>query len=668
MCLLQEFANRYQRQHHHPFEHNYWVRPVKVVCSIGGVCQFYHGDAFLANAVSLLALGLQQAAKGVHVDSDMQVKPVSKDCPPSSVQQLLQAYKAHMRLAQGDREEWEGKFGSQFQQAFRPTFTRFYRRNTVHFYAPAVGAGAIGEVQQPPKQQSPATEQRRHSIRSQGKAEDVGSTSEAKEGQQASEAKTAVSLLHTAFYTRWASFIANLVPNELHPGSAQNICRLLGYLPGVTQVYAYLGGGVHFFDMHFEELGMAAVNVRIRFSEPRQSTATVDLPRVTSRPEECTCFQKEFFDAVEEAMSSLRQGNETLKGLPYEAIKLFDAIGFKEWFTFVGDEADLLSLRDYIRKQTGYSEVDAPGITAFQHHELSEFKFSNGSIGENLHLTLDFAKLPAKYASMFQLVVQRGGDLVYTDCLLHVGRGICCFNSAWNVFPCTFSKRLEGTIGRCSPLSFNHKAAEHTRQEIGAIKRLEQGSFGHMTGGKFDSLSCMLAKTLFCASDTLELTSKLADGCADTESVMQEFEVCRREIVKYQLQHKGVDNQLHRQYGHRLLRDGCVPCSGSKRQRDGETVDAYKVLSSFRAKEMYLVSFLCTGCGVIMMLNKVYCPESNFAPQNEKEEVISLCSWCALDCCSLDSELVLVEVPRETLAGTGFEHLQEQRFTETEWC
>jgi hypothetical protein len=69
----------------------------------------------------------------------------------------------------------------------------------------------------------------------------------------------------TEQYTRWARDLFESVPFDMQPGYVDNMCRALGYLPGVTKVYAYLGGGVHFFDIHFEEMGIAAVNIRVRF-------------------------------------------------------------------------------------------------------------------------------------------------------------------------------------------------------------------------------------------------------------------------------------------------------------------------------------------------------------------------------------------------------------------
>jgi hypothetical protein len=329
----------------------------------------------------------------------------------------------------------------------------------------------------------------------------------------------------------------------------------------------------------------------------------------------------------------------------------------------VGSEADLLSLRDYIRAQAGYSELDAIGIKVFQHHEHPKFKFSDGKVGYNVHLTLDIAKLPQKFAAMFQRVLQSGGILVYTDCLMHFGRGICCFNSAWNVFPCSFCMRTDLNLGMSSPLAFNHRAAELARSEIGAVFSMSPGQNTYMMQGSYDTLSNMLAKTIFCATNNLHLSAKMAEGCGHPESVMKLFEAVRREICHFQLLHKDADNQLHREFGHRILREGSVPAAvGDNSQRDGNSTTKYKVLSSERAAQMHLVSYLCTGCGVVMMLNKLYCPESNFAPGNPDEPAVSLCSLCARVCCRVNPELVLVEATRDSIIATGYEHIETQKF------
>jgi hypothetical protein len=133
-----------------------------------------------------------------------------------------------------------------------------------------------------------------------------------------------------------------------------------------------------------------------------------------------------------------------------------------------------------------------------------------------VHLTLDFDQLLSRFADMFHMVVQRGGTLVYTDSLMHVGRRICSFNSAWNVLPSSLCKPTDQTLGMSSPLAFNHRSPELARDKIDAAFRLRPGRKAHMLQGSYDSLSNMLAKTVFCASNNLHLSGKLAERCVYT--------------------------------------------------------------------------------------------------------------------------------------------------------
>jgi hypothetical protein len=271
---------------------------------------------------------------------------------------------------------------------------------------------------------------------------------------------------------------------------------------------------------------------------------------------------------------------------------------------------------------------------------------------ENVHISLNFSRLPQRFRDMFQLTRQAGGALVYTDCLLHVGLGICSFNTAYNVCSASLSKREGLVIGRCSPLAFNHRQSQLARQETGEC----------MTCGQFDSLTCALARSVVCA-DPSEVLFKLAGGCEDTDSLERAFSQCAAEIIRFKNMHLEVDRELHREYRERLLKDTCVEQSGSgvKRACSGESKKEYKVLSSRRALQMHLVCYLCTGCGVVMLLDKGYTPVDNYAPANVNLEVVNLCSWCAMQCCAGDQNLHLVEVPRVNVIATGWKHIKESR-------
>jgi hypothetical protein len=257
-ACVQEFSNRYHR-HSHPLDYSYQISPVKVLQAEGGVVQYIYGTPFLANSASTIVLGLTQAARGVHVSQDMTLSPVSSGKPPSTVLQLLQAFKRHLELGrqQGLEEgELEEAFSKRFQEAFRPHFTTFFRKGALHFYAPAVAAGSMNEVQLTPAGRPCSTssaQPKRVSTRIQGRAQTGprtgGQCSGSAEGQRLPQpvVEAEDGPQYTEFYTRWATFIANRVPLAMHPASPNNICRVLGRLPGVTQVYAYLGGGSPLF-------------------------------------------------------------------------------------------------------------------------------------------------------------------------------------------------------------------------------------------------------------------------------------------------------------------------------------------------------------------------------------------------------------------------------------
>jgi hypothetical protein len=100
--------------------------------------------------------------------------------------------------------------------------------------------------------------------------------------------------------------------------------------------------------------------------------------------------------------------------------------------------------------------------------------------------------------------------------------------------------------------------------------------------GKFDSISCVLARCLFCV-DTLDVANMLCDGAIDR---LQCFHDYRLEVNHFRSEHQHLDDQLHRRVGDRILRPSCV-LYGKKRSIGDIT---YKQLSPARAYQMNLVS------------------------------------------------------------------------------
>jgi hypothetical protein len=475
----------------------------------------------------------------------------------------------------------------------------------------------------------------------------------------------------TEHYSRWASDIINDVPYDMQPGYVENVCRSLGFIDGVTKVYAYIGGGVHFFDLHFEEMGIAAVNIRIRFSVHDHKVAKVSFPILGDPPPgvHLPTEQREFYSLLGEGKEAIQElinenefenvptykigrGNPEIR-FPQEFLRLVNASGFKDWYTFNGSEEELLELKNHIVDKAKYKRKDAVGIAVFMHHEIPEHRGA-----KNVHITLDVSSLPERFARKCQLTSQSGGQIVYTDTKLHWGEGILTANSAYNVFQVALCRRhmlqRKVGLGDSSPLAFNHRMAELARED-------READNDGMQRGKFDSVSSALAKTVFCA-DTGDLTRLLCDGAGDRlhANTVDSFRIFRREVNHFCTEHHQVDTSLHRRYGNRILRPSCVL---TKIATSGEA--CFFELSSARAREMHVVSYLCTGCGVAMLLNKAYTTVDNYAAAEVLEPaVIAVCPWCATHWCEKRPRLKLVEVYRTYIQTVGFEHLEKDRLDE----
>jgi hypothetical protein len=456
----------------------------------------------------------------------------------------------------------------------------------------------------------------------------------------------------------------NNVPYDMLPGYLENVCRSLGFIDGVTKVFAYIGGGVHFFDLHFEEMGLTAVNIRIRFSVHDEKAPKISFPKLGGPPP-CVRLpteQRKFWSLLAEGKEAIQalidesefenvptykigKGNTEIR-FPQEFLRLVNASGFKDWYTFNGSEEELLELKNHIVDKARYRHTDAVGIAVFMHHEMPEHRGA-----KNVHMTLDVSSLPERFARKCQLTSQSGGQIVYTDTRLHWGAGILTANSAYNVFQVALCRRLHMHpklgLGDSSPLAFNHRMAELARGDR------EADNVG-MQRGKFDSVSNALTATVFCANPW-DLTRLLCDGAGDRllASTADSFRIFRQEVNHFCLEHQKVDTSLHRTYGNRILRASCVL---TKNGTSGEA--CFFELSSARAREMHVVSYLCTGCGVALLMNKAYTSVDNYAAAEVLEPaVVAVCPWCAIDWCDKRPRLKLVEVYRSDIQTVGFEHL-----------
>jgi hypothetical protein len=147
--VLQKFSLVYpsHKQAYHPLSHLYWVRPVVVVWAKSGVVQYVHKEPFKATAATLMLIGLVQAAQGVHITQDHELQQLGPGREPGTVEKLWRAFRAFrtLGLSKGQSDsQIEKKWASRFSEAFRPHFSTYHRPQATHFYAPSVGAGAIG--------------------------------------------------------------------------------------------------------------------------------------------------------------------------------------------------------------------------------------------------------------------------------------------------------------------------------------------------------------------------------------------------------------------------------------------------------------------------------------------------------------------------------------------
>jgi hypothetical protein len=183
----------------------------------------------------------------------------------------------------------------------------------------------------------------------------------------------------------WARAIEALVPQRLLPTFRENVCRVYGdSATGITAPMAYLGACIHFFDLHFEETGMAAVNCRVLFKkltgEKTLHWRLSPLMRVSNYRTECPTEHHRFYEDLERGIQCIKslssddsmfqkspvpkfrgQGDRELVCMPNEFIDLFNDIGYKEWLMFHGDTAQTKELAEYVNSKLDPSDM-VPGI------------------------------------------------------------------------------------------------------------------------------------------------------------------------------------------------------------------------------------------------------------------------------------------------------------------
>ena len=154
---------------------------------------------------------------------------------------------------------------------------------------------------------------------------------------------------------------------------------------------------------------------------------------------------------------------------------------------FSGGTDATVTLAHHIRSKLKRRPHEAPGIATVLHWRRTVK-------GKTRAVSLDPRYLPARLQSggvplsqLFEVIVQADGAAVYTDVRMHVGRGICSINTAWNIMPLSLMERDQVTkkraraststgsesredtlqLGSCSPCTFSRIVADLARGEAG---------------------------------------------------------------------------------------------------------------------------------------------------------------------------------------------------------
>lgn len=380
----------------------------KVTRASGGVVEYKTAESFTAKVADAMLVGLVQAAETVSIDESGNLAgryaPAAKPATADALSAALEN-----ATANGGREA----FCAQFRELNLKDRSMF-KKDAVSFYANPVDSAS---------------------------GDNTWSRAE----------------------TNWAWNATRRAPSALAIDCPNNICRAMGAeAHGVTSPYSYVGGTTHFFDLHFEECGQAAVNVHVVFEttcgeEPTLSN-TSTLRQMSPGVALFWAAHARGLDAVRvmvDKASKKGKRKRQLK-LPQRMAAAAMAVGFKRWYIFEGGTADTIRLAEHIRLQLGVPLCRAPGIRPLQH-----WRPAPGS-----SVTLDPENLPQDLQLMFFAVDQFNGAVVYTDTRLHFGRGICSINAAWNMLPAGVMQRDCTELGECSPVVFMETAAKLARRGV----------------------------------------------------------------------------------------------------------------------------------------------------------------------------------------------------------
>jgi hypothetical protein len=554
---------------------------VKTLAALEGVVQYYRlpNEVEVTASTTMLA-GLVQAAAGVHITAsgDLLALDVASGRTGSSLTRLFSEYS---RLKGNQNDVALKQWCDCFRQCHRAYLgSALSNVDSISYYTSSMPAGTYKIPQE-------SIETKLTSM--------VYDTDE--RGND---------ILVEVENVQWARDLEGVAPDTLLPSFQENVCRLFGRsAPGITAPMAYAGSCQHLFDVHFEECGIAAVNARVLFSVlAGGSPDNWRLSRLSRRPVDVPADHKQFWDLVDAGVDCIKElqghgGYFTKKPVPHrqkelyfpnEFIDLHNDIGYKEWYIFNGNTADTMQLAAHVCKVLKIPPVQGGGIKVLQH-----FASADG----NKLISLDPPNLPIEtLRALFQSELQTGADVVYTDTRLHVGRGVCSFNTAWNLLPMgLFLRHPDAELGSCSPFTFNKKTAD-----------LSVGT-GHSCG-QWDSTSSKLFELLFHLLPDVALQVVLLQG---TEGCYEAF--------SSMVQAKGWLIEEH------------VDASDD---RALQSMTSCKGLSAARATSLYRQSFMCSRCGRGRVLKYGWVPENRLIRRT------GACVWLCHVCAKQEGNCVCV--------------------------
>lgn len=453
----------------------------------------------------------------------------------------------------------------------------------------------------------------------------------------------------------WAIAFKDLYHAHVLPDHSENVSVLLGKIVGVTLVYLYMGGTLHFFDIHFEECGLAAVNIRLRvLIHGSTLTRNTRRPMVSSIPSHAEGDVQGFWGLVKRGLMGMKQVHKQLSaraGTPKKAypgrfcrelLPLFDDLGFKQWYILKGNAHDLDSLKAHIQNaitRVGGSRANCVGYSLFQHWRGDGVRYA-GAPQDSVSMTLDPFTLQERYLNMFQVALQTGGMMVYTDVRMHFGCGLCSIHASWNVRPLALFDRDSHTVRDCNPLVFNHVCSRKARNDMTNLP--PDAQVGSKSVIKIeDHVTPELYRKIFCGSLTAEPFSRKKadlDRAENVAAVKEKLHAVWREVHRLCEEQCEADNRLLDLGSEHLIKGG----------------PAHQLVTPVIASHLHEQSSVCRRCRVLLLDSFVYAMGNDVGgvPPGDADRHGCICAWCAEGAIIRKEDVVMV--PRRALQARAY--------------